>query len=70
MNIFAKELKYIDVSYPSPLLKNGVVLVDSPGKNGLDKMREEITNQYIPNSEAVIFYLVQNKLLLRQRNNF
>lgn len=55
MNIFSKELKYIDVSYPSPLLKNGVVLVDSPGKNGLDKMREEITNQYIPNSEAVIF---------------
>lgn len=39
----------------SPVLANDVVLVDTPGVNDKDKTGDAITNQWLPQSDAVIF---------------
>jgi small GTP-binding protein len=43
------------VGYPSALLEKGVVLVDTPGVNDLSRQRADITYEYIPKSDAVLF---------------
>ena len=49
------DIKYLKMFLPSPLLKNRVVLVDTPGVNDLNQHRSEITHQFIPRADAVIF---------------
>src|SRR5690606_13661166 len=52
-----EDVKYLEVSYPAPLLKERIVLVDTPGVNDLSLTRAEITYGYIPRSDAVLFVL-------------
>ena len=75
------EVRYLEVGYPSPLLKERIVLVDTPGVNDLSLQRADITYSYIPKSDAVLFLLdagqplkeservfLQDKLLGQSRN--
>jgi ribosome biogenesis GTPase A len=48
---------YVEVSYPAELLRERIVLVDTPGVNDLSLTRAEITYGYIPRSDAVLFVL-------------
>ncbi len=50
-----KQVDYIEVSCPSPVLQAGVVLVDTPGLGGLYKGHKKITWQYVPRAQAVFF---------------
>lgn len=50
-----KKISYIEIYYPSPFLKFGNVIVDTPGVNDIDEQRMEITYGFIPISDAVIF---------------
>lgn len=43
-NKIVKSISHIEIGYPSPLLKNNIVIIDSPGTNDLDPARETITN--------------------------
>lgn len=52
-----EDIKYLEVSFPAPLLKERIVLVDTPGVNDLSLTRAEITYGYIPRSDAVLFVL-------------
>src|SRR5688572_1625165 len=52
-----EDIKYIEVLFPAPLLKERIVLVDTPGVNDLSLTRAEITYGYIPRSDAVLFVL-------------
>jgi len=52
-----KGIKYLEVSYPAGILKERIVLVDTPGVNDLSLTRAEITYGYIPRSDAVLFVL-------------
>jgi len=52
-----EDTKYLEVSFPAPLLKERIVLVDTPGVNDLSLTRAEITYGYIPRSDAVLFVL-------------
>ena len=36
-------VKYIEIGYPSDILKNEVILVDTPGVNDIDEQRTEVT---------------------------
>lgn len=56
-NKIVKSISHIEIGYPSPLLKNNIVIIDSPGTNDLDPARETITNHYIPKSDAAIMVL-------------
>ncbi|MED4785227.1 dynamin family protein [Brevibacillus choshinensis] len=51
------DVKYLKIHVPSPLLKNRVVLVDTPGVNDLNKHREDITMKFIPRADVVLFML-------------
>ena len=74
-------VKYLEVFVPSPILKERIVLVDTPGVNDLSLQRADITYSYIPKSDAVLFLLdagqplkeservfLQEKLLAQSRN--
>lgn len=50
-----KQVDFIEVCCPSPLLKNGVVLIDTPGLGGLFRDHRKVTYQYIPKADAVFF---------------
>ncbi|WP_437677439.1 dynamin family protein [Sorangium sp. So ce131] len=51
----AGEVKFLEVGYPAELLRERVVLVDTPGVNDLSLQRADITYSYIPRSDAVLF---------------
>ncbi|MFO0758620.1 MAG: dynamin family protein [Byssovorax sp.] len=51
------EIKHLEVGYPADLLKDRIVLVDTPGVNDLSLQRADITYSYIPRSDAVLFLL-------------
>ncbi|MCS6900060.1 MAG: dynamin family protein [Myxococcales bacterium] len=63
-------IKYIEIGYPSPLLENRVVLVDTPGVNDLSLQRADITYSYIPQSDAVLFLLDAGQLLKESERVF
>jgi hypothetical protein len=50
-----KQVDYIRVEFPAPLLRNGLILVDTPGVGGLFKKHREITFRHVPNADAVFF---------------
>lgn len=53
----AGEVQYLEVGYPAELLRERVVLVDTPGVNDLSLQRADITYSYIPRSDAVLFLI-------------
>lgn len=53
----AEAVSYVEVAYPAELLRERIVLVDTPGVNDLSLTRAEITYGYIPRSDAVLFVL-------------
>lgn len=52
-----EDLKYVEVGYPAELLRERIVLVDTPGVNDLCLQRADITYKYIPQSDAVLFVI-------------
>lgn len=49
------EVKMINLDVDSPLLENRVVLIDTPGVNDLSEQRAEVTHQFLPRADVVIF---------------
>lgn len=66
----ADQVQHIDVFYPAPFLKAGVVLVDTPGVNDLNEARAEITYGYIPRSDAILFLLDAGQILKESERQF
>ena len=66
----AKDVRYIKIGYPSALLKNRVVLVDTPGVSDLDEQRCDITYEFIPKANAVLFLLDANSPLKKTEKDF
>lgn len=50
-----KNVDFIRVESPAPILQNGLVIVDTPGVGGLFKKHREITFRHAPNADAVFF---------------
>ncbi len=51
------DVKHVEVGYPAELLRERIVLVDTPGVNDLCLQRADITYKYIPQSDAVLFVI-------------
>ena len=51
------DIKRVEVGYPAELLRDRIVLVDTPGVNDLNLQRADITYKYIPQSDAVLFVI-------------
>lgn len=52
-----KNVDFIAIEFPSALLKEGIVLVDTPGVGGLFKKHRDITFRFAPNADAILFVL-------------
>lgn len=66
----ANEVSFVEVGYPSDLLKNNVVLVDTPGVNDLNEQRAEVTYGYVPRADAVVFLLDAGQALKDSEREF
>ena len=65
-----RQIARIDIQYPTILLSKGVELVDTPGTNDLDAVREQITYDFIPNADAIIFLLSAKKICSQSEIDF
>ena len=50
-----EEVDFIEVICPSPLLKSGIVIIDTPGLGGLFKAHKQVTFRYVQRADAVSF---------------
>lgn len=50
-----KQVDFIQVFVPSAILKNGLVIIDTPGLGGLFKEHKKVTYEYVPRADAVFF---------------
>lgn len=66
----ANKVKYIKIGYPSPLLKNNLVIVDTPGVDDINESRSEVTYRFIPKANAVIFLLDAKSPLKKTEKDF
>jgi len=66
----ANEVAYVELGYPSDLLINNVVLVDTPGVNDLNEQRAEVTYGYVPRADAVVFLLDAGQALKDSEREF
>ena len=65
-----KDIKYVKVSYPCQLLKENVVLVDTPGVQDLDEHRVQVTYDFLPKANAVIMLLDATSPMTRSEKEF
>lgn len=63
----------VEIEYPLELCKHGVTIVDTPGINSLNEIRENITYNFIPYSDVVIMLIdceqsgsLKNKLFIEK----
>ena len=63
-------VKFVEVAYPSELLREQVTLVDTPGVNDLNEQRAEITYGYVPRADAVVFLLDAGQILKQSEREF
>ena len=66
----AHKVKYIKIGYPLDLLENRIVLVDTPGVSDMDEQRCDVTYQFLPTANAVIFLLDANSPLKKTEHDF
>jgi small GTP-binding protein len=66
----AGEVAYVELGFPSDLLRNNVVLVDTPGVNDLNEQRAEVTYGYVPRADAVVFLLDAGQALKDSEREF
>ncbi len=66
----ASEVRFVEVGYPAAILEDKVTLVDTPGVNDLNEQRAEITYEYVPRADAVIFLLDAGQALKESERAF
>jgi GTPase SAR1 family protein len=52
-----KEVQEVLVAYPSPYLKDGVRLIDTPGVGSVYEHNTDVAYQYLPKADAALFLL-------------
>ncbi len=65
-----EEVDFLEVGYPAKLLKERILLVDTPGVNDLSLQRADITYSYIPRADAVLFLLDAGQILKESERVF
>jgi hypothetical protein len=66
----AKDVSYVEVGLPSPLLSEGISFIDTPGVGGLDAVHGATTLAALSDADALIFVLDASAPLSRPELNF
>jgi predicted GTPase len=64
------DVDHLEIGYPAPLLRERILLVDTPGVNDLSLQRADITYSYIPRADAVLFLLDAGQILKESERVF
>ena len=56
-----RNVDFIGITLPHPLLRTGLVIVDTPGVGGLHKKHRDITWKYAPSADAIFFVLTSTE---------
>jgi small GTP-binding protein len=64
------DVDYLEIGFPSALLQERILLVDTPGVNDLSLQRADITYSYIPRADAVLFLLDAGQILKESERVF
>lgn len=65
-----KKVKLVQVEYPSPYLKEGLLLIDTPGVGSIYQNNTDETYNYLPKVDAAIFLLSSDQPLNRTECEF
>ncbi len=65
-----EDVDYLEIGFPAALLKERILLVDTPGVNDLSLARADITYSYIPRADAVLFLLDAGQILKESERVF
>lgn len=65
-----EEIKYLKLFMKAPLLRNRVVLIDTPGVNDLNEQRSDITFQFLPRADVIIFMTSMDAALKQTEKTF
>jgi GTP-binding protein EngB required for normal cell division len=66
----AGDVAHVELGYPVDLLRDNIVLVDTPGVNDLNEQRAEVTYGYVPRADAVLFLLDAGQALKDSEREF
>jgi len=64
------DLKHVEVQVDAPFLRDGLVIVDTPGVNDISQQKVEITYGYVPRSDVVVYVLDATQALKRSEISF
>ena len=70
INQDANKIKNVEISWPGLLAGWGGGIVDTPGVNDLDELREEVTYKYLSQADACIVVLDSQQPLSESERNF
>jgi small GTP-binding protein len=65
-----EDIDHLEIGYPAGLLRERILLVDTPGVNDLSLARADITYSYIPRADAVLFLLDAGQILKESERVF
>jgi len=65
-----KHVARVEVFVTSPLLKDGVQIVDTPGVGSVHEHNTEVTSEYLPNADAAIFLIAADPPISRSEREF
>jgi len=64
------KIKYLKIGYPSEILKDRVIIVDTPGVSDINEQRCEVTYRFVPKANIVVFLLDANSPLKKTEKDF
>lgn len=65
-----KQVKNVLLEYPSPYLKDGILLIDTPGVGSIYQNNTDETYNYLPKVDAAIFLLSSDQPISRSEIDF
>ena len=65
-----RQIKYIKIGYPLELLRERIVLVDTPGVFDLSEQNANVTYNFIPKADTIIFVLDATSPLKKSERDF
>ena len=69
-DIDASKIRHLILTLDNPILKDGLVIIDTPGVNDISQSRVEVTNGILPHCDAALFLLDAAAPITRSEADF
>jgi len=66
----AKDVREVVITYPSPYLRDGVRLIDTPGVGSIYEHNTDVAYKYLPKSDAALFLLSVDQPISKSEIDF